>query len=132
MTISLAYLTTTISLHPDLRWSDENNWFPVEQSVQRTVTGAMIVSSAARVAGRPITLEPESDTSAWMPASTIALLEGFAGVPGRVMQLTLRGTTRDVIFRHHDGTALESTPVVHYSDVESGDWYLATLRLMEI
>ncbi len=52
--ITLSYASTTLNLHPDLVWADENNWFPVEQSIQRTITGALIVSSASRIAGRPI------------------------------------------------------------------------------
>jgi hypothetical protein len=132
MTITLAYLTTTVTLHPDLRWADENQFNTVEQTIQRTVTGALIVSSAARIAGRPITLQPEDESSAWMPQSTLDALRNFAVVPGRVMQLTLRGTSRDVIFRHHDGVALEAVPVVHYNDQDSADWHRITLRLMEI
>jgi len=132
MTITLTYLTTTITLHPDLRWSDEHQWNQVEQSVQRTITGALIVSSAARVAGRPITLQPEDDSSAWMPQSTLDALRNLSVVPGRVMQLTMRGTSRDVIFRHHEGVALEAVPVVHYNDQDSADWHRITLRLMEI
>lgn len=132
MTITLTYLTTTITLHPDLIWVDENQWNTVEQSVQRTVTGALIVSSAAKVAGRPITLAPEDDSSAWMPQSTLDALRNFAVSPGRVMQLSLRGSSRDVIFRHHDGVALEAVPVVRYNDQDSADWHRITLRLMEI
>jgi len=48
------------------------------------------------------------------------------------MQLNIRGTSRDVIFRHHEGAAVEAVPVVHYSDVDATDWFKVTLRLMEI
>ena len=132
MTITLAYQTTTVVLHPDLKWSDENEWHPVEQTIQRTVTGALIVSSAARVGGRPITLQPDGDDTAWMTADTLARLRNFAVVPGRVMRLTLRGLVRDVIFRHHDSNAIEAVPVVFYSDVSNTDWYRITLKFMEL
>lgn len=130
--ITLAFETTTITLHSDLQWVDENQWNEVEQSVERTITGAMIVSSAARQAGRPITLQPPDDQSAWMAASTVAALRNFAGVPGRVMTLTLGGQSRSVIFRHHDGIALEASPIVFYNDQQSTDWFKVTIRLMEI
>jgi len=132
MTISLTYLATTITLHPDLYWSDERNWFPVEQTSQRTITGALIVSSAERIGGRPITLEPGDDDSAWMAHSVVAALRNLAVVPGRVMQLTLKGVSRDVIFRHQDGSPIEATPVVQYNDDDANDWYRTTLRFMEI
>lgn len=130
--ITLSYASTTLNLHPDLVWADENNWFPVEQSIQRTITGALIVSSASRIAGRPITLAPVDDSSAWMPQATVEALRNFAVVPGRVMQLNIRGTSRDVIFRHHDGAAIEANPIINYNDLNSADWYKVTIRLMEI
>jgi len=130
--ITLSYASTTLNLHPDLVWGDENNWFPVEQSIQRTITGALIVSSASRIAGRPITLAPVDDSSAWMPQATVEALRNFAVVPGRVMQLNIRGTSRDVIFRHHDGAAIEANPIINYNDLNSADWYKVTIRLMEI
>lgn len=132
MTITLTYQTETINLHPDLKWSDEHDWHPVEQTIQRTVTGALIVSSATRTGGRPVTLQPEGEDTAWMTAGTLSKLRNFAVVPGRVMRLTLRGVERDVIFRHHDGNAIEADPVVFYNEVSNADWYRITLKLMEI
>jgi hypothetical protein len=36
-----------------------------------------------------------------------------------------------VIFRHQDG-AIEARPLVHYNDTDPTDWYLVTLRFMEV
>lgn len=132
MTILLTYLTTTIDLHPDLLWEDEHSWHPVEQTIQRTVTGAMIVSSAARIGGRPITLRPDGDDSAWMAQSTVDAIRNLAVIPGAVMQLTVRGVSRDVAFRHHDTPAVEAVPVVHYADSAGGDWFRLTLKFLEL
>ncbi len=132
MTTTLVYSSTTVNLSDDLLWADENSWNPVEQSGQRTITGALIVSSATRVGGRPITLQPEDESSAWMTSATLAALRSLAAVPGRVMTLTLRGQTYSVIFRHQDGAGVEAVPVVHYRDVNSGDFYRVTIRLMEL
>ena len=129
--ISLSDGTTTLVLHQDLFWSDENNWNPVEQTVDRTITGALIVQSAARVAGRPITLEPEDDESAWMPRSSVDALRNWAAVPGQVLTLRLHEVDYSVIFRHQDG-GLEARPVVHYRDVVSSDHYICVIRLLEI
>lgn len=132
MSITLTFSPTTLTLDPDLQWTDEHQWHPVEQTAQRTVTGALIVSTAERVGGRPITLTPNSDDSGWMPRALIDTLRSWAAVPGRQMTLTLRGVSRTVIFRHHDGVAVEASPVVFYSDEDGSDWYKATLRFMEI
>lgn len=131
ITLTRTDTSATCTLHPDLMWSDENAWAPVEQAVARTITGALDIQVAGRIAGRPITLEPENDSSAWMPRSDVDTLRNWAAVPGLAMTLTVHGVTRDVIFRHQDG-GFEATPVVHWRDVQSGDWYLCTIRLMEV
>lgn len=129
--ITLSDGINTLNLNPDLRWSDEDNWHPVQQSVQRTITGALDIQAAAMDKGRPITLEPEDDSSAWMSSDIVVQLRNWAAVPGQQLILTLRNETRDVIFRHQDG-GLEARPVVHYRDRTPTDWYLCVVRLMEI
>lgn len=130
--ITLAYLTTTLTLPADLLWSDEHDWHPVEQAVEYTITGAMIVDASTRLAGRPITLQPEDDASAWISLPALSTLETWAATPGRVMALTIRGTTRNVMFRHHDTSGMTAKPVLHVSDTNTGDFYLATIKLMEV
>jgi hypothetical protein len=132
MTITLADSSTTLTLSPDLQWADENNWHPVEQIVERTLTGALIVSAAARLKGRPITLQPADEGSGWMTKSTVESLRNLAAVPGKTMTLTLSGAARTVMFRHEEGSAVEATPVVFYSDQTSTDYFLVVLRFMEI
>lgn len=128
--ITLSDSTTTLPLNPDLYWSDEDTWNPVQQSVERTITGAMDVQVGAMVGGRPITLEPENDESAWMTSAQVAQLRNWAAVPGQELTLTLRDVERTVIFRHQDG-GFEARPVVHFRDRLPGDFYLCVIRLME-
>lgn len=130
--ITLSFSTTTITLPPDLYWSDEHEWHPVEQNVERTITGALIVEAAIRTGGRPITLQPEDEGSAWISLADLQALEAWAATPGKVMSLNIRGVARDVIFRHHDNGGMNAKPVVHYSAPDSTDFYLATVRLMEV
>jgi hypothetical protein len=132
MSITLNDGSVTLTLPPDLYWSDEYNWNPVEQTAQRTITGAQVVSTALRVAGRPITLAPEDDQSAWMTREMVEQLRNWAAVPGQELELTLRGTTRTVVFRHQDGSGLEARPLVHFSEMDDTDNYITTLRFMEI
>lgn len=131
MSISLSDGTTTVELNPDLFWSDEDNWHPVQQAVARTLTGALDVQVAGMIKGRPITLEPENDSSAWMDSSIVVQLRNWAAVPGQQLTLTLRSQTYTVLFRHQDG-GFEARPVVHYRDRLSDDNYLCVIRLMEI
>lgn len=131
MSITLAYAGTTLALDSDLFWEDENDWHPVEQSTQRTVTGALIVSNATITGGRPITLKPIDEESAWMSRASLDALRVWAAVAGREMTLTLRGQARTVVFRHSDG-AIEAAPIFHFSDASDTDWYRVVLRFLEI
>jgi hypothetical protein len=130
MSITLTHSGVTVTLPADLYWEDENSWYPVEQSVQRTITGALIVSSATR-AGRSISLRSPDESSAWVTRDVVVQMQTWAGVAGLQMQITLRGVTRTVIFRHQDG-AIEAVPIAQYSDVQPEDFYSVTLRFMEI
>ena len=133
MSLTLADSGTTLTLNPDLYWSDENNWSPVRQVVDPSITGVPIVQVAAMVNGRPITLEPEDDEAAWMTLADVTVLRNWAAVPGKTMTLTLRGVARTVIFRHQDG-GFEARPVIQFRDGHElpADFYLCTIRLMEI
>ena len=133
MSLTLSDGSTTLTLNPDLYWSDENNWHAVEQAVERTITGALVIQAAARIAGRPITLEPIDDEAAWMTRADVTVLRNWAAAPGKTMTLTLRGGAREVIFRHQDG-GFEARPVIQYRDGHElpVDFYLCTIRLMEI
>lgn len=132
MSITLSDGVITLALHPDLLWSDEWSWNAVEQGVERSITGALIVSFTQREAGRSITLEPEDDSSAWMTRASLNVLRNWAEGAGRTLVLTLQGSPRQVVFRHHEGPAITATPVVHFADASDSDLFRVTLRLMEV
>ena len=132
MSITLTDGTDTVQLDDDLYWSDEHDWTRIEQAVDRSLTGALIVQAAAMIKGRPITLQPEDDSSAWMYRDTLEQLQFWTEQADLQLTLTLRGTDRAVIFRHQDKPAISARPVVHYNDVVSEDWYLVTLKFMEV
>lgn len=132
MTITLTASSTTVTLHPDLYWDDEFTWYPVEQATERTLTGALVVDAVAKVLGRPITLKPDSDGSAWIQKTVLDQLKTWAQTPLLQMTLSLRGTSYQVLFRHDDAPALSAEPVVFYSDPASADFYLVTIKLLVI
>jgi hypothetical protein len=123
--------TDTITLHKDLLWSDEANWNPVQQTANRTITGANVIQIGTMLSGRPITLEPEDDRSAPTTREVVDQLRNWAAVPGKEMTLTIGGVEYLVIFRHQDG-GFEAKKWIHYDDVEPTDIYLVVIRLMEI
>lgn len=130
MTTTLTVGVTAVTLPFDMQWPDEFAWYPVEQATQRTLTGALVVDVRARVNGRPVTLAPADDKASWMPRASVVQLQAWASEPGQVMTLSLRGVNYQVMWRHHEAPALSATPVAGYDDVDSADWYRATLKLM--
>lgn len=126
MAITLDALTL-----PDLIWVDEFDWTPVEQSVATTLTGAIVVESAARQAGRTITLEGGKDYG-WASRSQVKALYAKAQTPALQMTLTLDDArTFTVIFRR-DAAPVEARQIIDYRNPEDSDVYQLTLRLMEV
>lgn len=130
--ITLTADAQTVTLPVDLKWTDEHEWQPVEQTVSRTLTGALIVEAAARAGGRPITLAPDDESSAWMSLADLTAIDAWAAIPGKVLQLSMRGITWNVMFRHHDTSGITSKPLIHFNAPNTDDFYLTTIRLMEI
>lgn len=133
--ITLAANGNTLTLDPDLSWTDEFDWHAIEETATRSITGGLIIDQGIRLTGRPITLAPPDDKSAWMPRATLTQLQAWEAIPELSLVLTLRNTPRNVKFRRHDGAPLSAKPVEFVADPlpgQFGDWYLATLRLLEI
>ena len=129
---SLTRNGVTVPLPSDLYWADEFAWQPVVQTAERTITGALVLQQAARTAGRPITLRSFSESSGWVTRAAMGALREWASIPQCEMVLSYRENSYNVTWRHHDGNALEATPVVWFSDAQNDDYYTATLNLMEI
>lgn len=134
MATTLTYATTTLSLPDDLLWPNEFDWRPVEQTTRYTILGALRVESAAKQAGRPITLQGgiEGGTGwAFIQRSTVETLHAWTKLPGQVFTLVYRGVTYSVVF-DQDAGPLVAEPVHNVSDPGATDWYVATLRFLEV
>ncbi len=120
-----------LTLPDDLLWSDEHAWTPAVAAVSYLLTGALLVESAARQKGRPLTLVGAADM-AWVTRETVNTLYDWAAQPNRLFELTLiDGRVFSVAFRHHE-TAIEAEPVMGFPARRDGDYYRITLRFMEI
>lgn len=132
MSITLSVGAVSVALDEDLYWSDEFDWSATEQAVDRGLTGAPILHLGTRQYGRPITLQPFDASSGWLTRADLAQLMSWANAPGQRMTLTLRGETHTVVFRHHEGGAVDARPLVFYSDADATDYVLVTLRFMTV
>jgi hypothetical protein len=130
--ITLTHGNTTLALSDRLVWSDEFDWAPVEQSTQRTLTGALVLSVAARLAGRPITLQG-GESAAWLTRGTCATLRAWCAEPGLELVLLLRGQNWNVIFDHQRG-ALEAKPIWALLDGQehAEQLFIPTLRFLTV
>jgi hypothetical protein len=120
-----------LQLPPDLMWPDEFAWAQVQQAQAYTTTGALLLDHWAKQAGRTITLRGGVDY-AWCQRTDLATLNAWAAVPGLALQLSLRGTTRNVVFDHGQNGPIEATPVIEYSDPQGTDPYTLTLKFIQI
>ena len=122
----------TLALPADLLWSDEYDWHPVVQTKTYTTTGALVLDVGTRQAGRPITLQG-ADNAAWLSRAMCDTLRAWAALAAPAMTLLLRGAVHVVAF-DHEKTAFEARPVMQYAigDEAADDWYVATLRLIEL
>jgi hypothetical protein len=111
-------------------WSDEYDWHPVVQSSEFTTKGSLLIESAVKQAGRPISLNNTED-QAWVTKSACDQIKVWASLPGIVLTLIYRGVTHTVMF-DHEKTAFEATPLVFYREAVSGDFYIVNIRFIEI
>ncbi len=123
--------SAVLVLPDDLLWADEHAWTPAVAAVSYLLTGALLVESAARQKGRPITLVGAADM-AWVSRANVNRLYAWAADPGRQFELTLTdGRSFNVAFRHHE-TAIEAEPVTGFPARREGDFYRLTVRFMEV
>lgn len=87
----------TLTLPDDLIWENEFEWNPVEQTVERSVTGALLIQEAAKHKGRSIILNGEQ--SGWLRREQVLQLQALASTPNKVMPLVLAdGRAFSVVF----------------------------------
>lgn len=119
-----------IELPRGMLWTDEFTWVAVERSVERSITGAQVVDQAAKVAGRPITLQGVRDQG-WIRRATLLAVQALADVPGATYTLKLAdGREFEVMFAPEN--PMEAEPISRPELPASTHPYVATLRLLTV
>lgn len=120
-----------LTLPSELVWIDEFAWQQVDQVTQYTTTGALIIESAAKQAGRPITLQGDQDR-AWCLRGQLKTLRAWAALAGQHFTLvTFDGVSHQVVF-DHARNAIEAEPLVPWADLIDSDPYKVTLKFLEL
>lgn len=126
-----------VTLPDDLRWTDEFSWVPAVQDRTYSLTGALIIETSTRQAGRPITLQSTLADMAWVQRSTVAQLKSWASLEGRVFTLEFEYPTDTRTFQvmfdqSGDNTALDSSPVKEFPGHSPEDWFSLKLKFIEV
>lgn len=132
MAITLTNGAVTVALSDRLVWVDEYSWSPIEQVVEYSTQGALLVDVGEKIAGQAITLDG-TDTAAWITRATCDVLRGWAALPGQVFQLVLRGVSHDVVFDHAQG-GFDAQPIWNLADGEQAadQVYLPTYKFLKV
>jgi len=118
-----------INLPDDFIWVDEFTSTQVAQVMSRALTGALIVQSALKVSGRPMTLD--GTDGVWVPRSVVDQLRTlFETNPDGTFTLEYRGETFSVIQDVSDGSCMKATPVIDYSNPQADALYSLHLKLL--
>ena len=135
--MQLTNLATGVALPlpDDLLWSDEHAWSPAVAATSYLITGALLIQSATRQAGRPITLVGAPDM-AWVTRAAVEQLRAWAAIPvssttGRFALTLADARVFTVAFRHQEA-AIEAEPVLGIPARSGSDFYRLTLRFLEI
>ena len=119
-----------ITLPADLLWEDEFDWSPIAASTEYAVTGALIVDTAARLAGRPITLVADDDR-AWITRTTLQAIYAKTATPGTQMTLVIGAATYTVIWRT-GSEPISARPIFPFANPAADLAYVVSLRFTEV
>ena len=120
-----------VHLPDNLIWVDEFSTTQVAASHTRSLTGALIVQTSLKLAGRSIVLDGQA--GGWVTHTQLTALRLLLEVnPDKTFILDYRGITQDVIQNASTGPALTSTAIVDYETPTAEDYYWINLKLLTI
>lgn len=126
----MSIFLNAIELPSDLLWVDEYDWSPVEQTINKSLTGALIIQEAAQLKGRPITLVGGNDY-AWVTKATLESLRLLTQTAAENLTLNYHGTDYNVRFMR-DSSPVQGRQVADFANPQSDDRYSVTIRLIEV
>ena len=130
----MAHTLNNIEIPQGCRWVDEFDWTPVQRSQAYSIGGALLIDTAVKLAGRPITLQALDD-SGWhgMTRAIVQQLVTLSQTPEGQYPLVLHdGRSFNVAFRPGEDSPISARPLAN-RESPPDDWpYILTLRLIEI
>lgn len=127
---TLTHTSGTINIPDDLAWPDEFAWQAVAAKTTYSITGALLVETGLKLAGRPITLQSDEGT-AWLSRADVAALKTLSELAGAAIVLSFRGQTFNVMF-NQEASPMDAKPVFDFSDPQNDDFYTVVLRFITV
>ena len=122
----------TITLPDDLLWVNEFDWNPIEQSTERSLTGALMVQEQSLKFGRPLELSGGLEAG-WVARSTVVDLLALSSIANKVMTLTLPDLREyTVIFDRQSGSPVEAQQILPFAYPGDDYKYSLTIRLLTV
>ena len=122
----------TLTLPDDLLWTNEFSWSQVEQNIDRSLTGGLLVQEQEKQYGRSIELTG-GDSAGWVNRATVVELLALTLTANKVMVLTLPDNREfSVIFDRRNGLPIEAKQVLPSAYPNQDYLYSLTLRLITV
>jgi hypothetical protein len=128
------YITLdNINLPADMVFDAEFDWSPVRAKVDVTLAGTLVVQRSKQSKGRPLVLR-STDETAWLRRSQLdALVAKRDDLTINSMTLTLAdGRSYSVLFDTSDAKCIETTPLQPGKLADSTDYFIASLKFIEV
>ena len=123
-------LLDNLLLPDDLIWVNEFDWNAVEQSVERSLNGALLVQEMAKQKGQSIELNGEN--SGWLTRAQVLELQLMAQSPNKIMTLILAdGREFSVIF-DRSAPPVFAEPIFPEALADSAAPYAVVLRFLTV
>jgi hypothetical protein len=113
-----------VELPDDLAWPDRYDWQPVTVNTQYSLTGALLVESSTKLAGRPITLQ-SADNRSWVTRAVVESVKDLQAVAGQTYSLSVRDEDYTVII-----VEVIAEPLWDLSD--DSDYCVITIKLITV
>lgn len=125
------HMLGALELPRGMVWTDEFDWSPIATEQRWGTTGTLMLHVGTRQAGRPITLAADADAG-FIRRSALLSLRAMAAVAGATYTLTLAdGRVFTVAFAPGDAP-IEARPVGRPELPTADNYYVATVRLIEV
>lgn len=119
-----------LTLPTDLIWLDEFDWTSIQQTQTYSITGALIIQTGTKQAGRPITLAGDNSSGLISRADLKTLQAKLTSTSPLILTLN-DARTFNVIFNHAQ-KPIEAKPLIDYSDNDDADFYTLKISLLVV